>query len=275
MARRVPRRAARRDQQCPCAHRNGFCCQLAGAFEVGQWDIQSGEQPGVDRAELDHRPVVGASGPDRELDVAGVLPVAQPSIVKRVEHELTGEPEEIEGACSIIGDERSSGREVLPRHDLECLVVEVLGRSVTGDEPIERLIDVAQLFVGVAGLAELVASRVGQWRDPIADARIGVVAQPVRCLHDVSICIVDDQPGGVVRHHHSVASRAAAGTGCEDPRTIESAGCTGSVARISISISRSVAGGPSRVMMPEAPGIAIDHMEYGFGVDRVIEHLYD
>jgi hypothetical protein len=32
---------------------------------------------------------------------------------------------------------------------------------------------------------------------------------------------------------------------------------------------------PSRVVMCKVPSIDIDHMEYGFAVDRVIEQVYD
>ncbi len=45
-----------------------------------------------------------------------------------------------------------------------------------GGEPIERLVDVAELFTRITCLAKLVAPGVGQRGDPIADGHVGVVA---------------------------------------------------------------------------------------------------
>ena len=83
-----------------------------------------------------------------------------------------------------------------------------------GDEPIERLVDVAQLLVGVTRLFQFVAARVRECGDSISYRWIGVITQPVGSLHDVRIGVVHDQARGVVRHHISVASRTAAGIGC-------------------------------------------------------------
>ena len=42
--------------------------------------------------------------------------------------------------------------------------------------------------------------------DAFAHRRVGVVAQPVRCLHDVRIGVVHHEARRVVRHHTIVAS---------------------------------------------------------------------
>ena len=86
--------------------------------EVGERDVAGRQQPGVDRAELDHAPVVGPGRADGELEVAGVLPVAQAAVVERVEDELAGEAEQVERPRSVLGDERARGGEVLAVHDL-------------------------------------------------------------------------------------------------------------------------------------------------------------
>ncbi len=83
----------------------------------------------------------------------------------------------------------------------------------------------------VVGLPELVAARVLQRCEPIAQRRVGVVAQPVRCLHDVGVGVVHDQPGRVVPHHPILAptcnarGQAPNVAGCaRPPWTVESCG---------------------------------------------------
>ena len=65
-------------------------------------------------------------------------------------------------------------------------------------QPGERRVEVPQLLVRIAGLAQLVAFRVRQRRQPIPDLRIGMIPQPRRRLHDVGVGVVDDQPRRVV-----------------------------------------------------------------------------
>jgi hypothetical protein len=71
-------------------------------------------------------------------------------------------------------------------------------------EPVEGGDEVAELVLRVAGLAQLVAARIAQWRDALPDAGIGVVPQPLRRLHDVGVGVVDHQSRRVVRHRESV-----------------------------------------------------------------------
>ena len=129
-----------------------------GARRVGQRDVKRGQQARVDRAELEHAAVVGAGGGVGEVGV-GVLHVVQAPVVERVEDELAREPEEVEGAGAVLGDEGSGGGEVLARHDLGLLVGPVLGRGVPGPQRVEGRDQVALLVGRVAGLAQLVPAR--------------------------------------------------------------------------------------------------------------------
>ena len=56
-----------------------------------------------------------------QVEVAAVLPVAQPTVVERVEHQLALEAEQVERTRPIVGQERAGGREVLAEHDLGLL----------------------------------------------------------------------------------------------------------------------------------------------------------
>ena len=120
--------------------------------------------------------------------------------MERVEHELAGEPEQVERPRPVLGQERARGGEVLAVHDLRRLGVEVLVAAVLLGEPGERRVEVAQLLVRITGLAQLVAPGVRQRRQPVPDLRIGVVPQPRRRLHDVGVGVVHDQPRRVVPH---------------------------------------------------------------------------
>ena len=72
-------------------------------------------------------------------------------------------------------------------------------------QPDEGLLEVGELLGRIAGLAQLVAARVAEGRDAVAHAGIGVVAQPIRGLHDVRVGIVDHEPRRVVRHDRKSA----------------------------------------------------------------------
>ena len=82
------------------------------------------------------------------------------------------------------------------------LVVPVRRRGVGGGQALEGGLEVLLLGVGVAGLAQLVAAREAQRLDPVPHGRVGVVPEPARRLHDVSVGVVDD-PQRVVRHRIS------------------------------------------------------------------------
>ena len=64
-------------------------------------------------------------------------------------------------------------------------------------EPGEHLVDASLVaaVLAVAGLGEFVG--VAGPLDAVADGGIGVVAQPVRRLHDVRVGVVDDAVGDV------------------------------------------------------------------------------
>ena len=110
-------------------------------------------------------------------------------------------PEQVERPRPVLGDERAGGGEVLAVHDLGRL-----GRRGTrrwrgaGAQAVEGVVEVGELLVRVARLAQLVAARVAQRRDAVAQRRVGVVAQPARRLHDVGVGVVDDEPRRVVPH---------------------------------------------------------------------------
>jgi len=126
--------------------------------------------------------------------------------VERVEHELGAEAEQVEGAGPVLGEERAGGGEVLAAHDLGRLLGGVLGGAVLRRQAVEGGGEVALLLGDVAGLAQLVAAGVAQCVDAVPDARVGVVAQPRRRLHDVGVGVVDHPPRHV-RHGASIAPR--------------------------------------------------------------------
>ena len=177
------------------------------ALRVGQGDVEGRQQAGIDRAELEHAPVVGAGRGIGQVGVAGVLQVVQPAVVERVEDELAREAEEVEGAGPVLGDEGPGGGEVLARHDLGLLVGPVRSRGMAGPQRVEGGDQVALLGGGIAGLAEFVPARVAQNGEPVPEGRLGVVAQPGRCLHDVGVGVVDHPPLGV--RHGTLPSASA------------------------------------------------------------------
>ena len=143
VARRVCRRAARGDEQCGRAHRDRLGGKRSGAIEIGQGHVQAGQQPGICRAEVDHCPVVGPRRTNRQVEVTGVFPRAQPGVVEGVEDQLAGEAEQIEGPAAVRCDECSRRGEVLAGHDLCCFRGEVVGRSMPSGESVEGGIEVA------------------------------------------------------------------------------------------------------------------------------------
>ena len=153
-----------------------------------------------------------AGGAERELDVTAVLPVAQASVVERVEHELAREPKEVERPRPVVGQERAGGGEVLAVHDFGRLVGGVLVRPVAVREPFERGVEIAKLLIRVAGLAQFVAARVAERLDAVSQGGVRVGDQPARRLHDVGVGIVHDSTRRVVRHppslarHHEISS---------------------------------------------------------------------
>ena len=111
------------------------------------------------------------AAPYGEVEVAAVLPVAQPPVVERVEHELAREAEQVERPRPVLGEERPGGREVLAGHDLRLLGGAVLVAAVPLGETVERGGEVALLLGRVAGLPQLVAAGIAQRLDPVADVR--------------------------------------------------------------------------------------------------------
>ncbi len=120
--------------------------------------------------------------------------------MERVEHQLTREAEQVDRTPAVFGEERSRRGEVLAVHDLGRFVRCVLVGTVAFGETGERSVEVAELLVGITGLTQLVATRVPQGLDALADRRIRMVGEPAGCLHDVGVGVVHDPPRRVVRH---------------------------------------------------------------------------
>ena len=122
----------------------------------------------------------------------------------------------------ILGHERAGGREVLPLHDLGRLDLAVRPAGVAVPQPSEGLLEVGELLGRVAGLAQLVAARVAEGLDALAQAGVGVVAQPCRGLHDVRVGVVDHQPGRVVGHGRKSAIGMSGAPGGRSGRAVRS-----------------------------------------------------
>ncbi len=195
--RRVPHRTAGCDEQRRGAHLDRLGRHRIGALEVDERDVAGGQEARIDRAELDHPAVVGAGGAVREIEVGLVLPLVQPAVVERVEHQLALHPDEVEHARPILGEERPGGSEVLAVHHLDVLVREELVGAMPLREAREHLVDafLVPAVPAVAGLGQFVG--VSGTLDAVADVGIGVVAKPVRRLHDVRVGVVDDPVGDV------------------------------------------------------------------------------
>ena len=110
---------------------------------------------------------MGARHPVGEVEIAAVLPVVKKPVVERVENELAGDADQVDGACAILGDERAGCREVLAVHDLGFFDGAVVGGSVLLRNAHERGVEIGRPRRLVARLLELVD--VGRWRDAIAD----------------------------------------------------------------------------------------------------------
>ncbi len=195
--RRVPHRAARCDEQRGGAHLDRLAGHRVSPVEVGERHVAGGQQARIDRAELDHPAVVGAGGAVGEVEVGLVLPLVQPAVVERVEQQLALHADEVEHPRPVLGQEGARGGEVLAVHHLDVLVREELVGAMAFGQAGEDLVD-ASLVAGVlavAGLDEFV--RVTGPLDAVANRGIGVVAQPVRRLHDVGVGVVDHAVGDV------------------------------------------------------------------------------
>ena len=103
-----------------------------------------------------------------KIEIAAVLPVVQSSVVERVEQQLALETEQVQHAWPVLGNEGARCREVLADHDLGGFVAAVLVARMALTQPIERGEDVALLLGRIAGLAQLVAARVGEAGQAIA-----------------------------------------------------------------------------------------------------------
>ena len=126
-----------------------------------------------------------------------MLPLIEPAVVERVEHQLALHADEVEHPWPVLGEERTGGGEVLAVHHVDVLVLEELLGAVTLRESFERGVDARLItaMVAVAGLDQFVG--VPGAFDAVTNARVGMVAQPVRRLHDVGVGVVRDAVGDV------------------------------------------------------------------------------
>ena len=183
--------------------------------EVGERDVTGGEQALVDRTEFGHPPIVGARCAVGEVEVdrlaiGWVFPLEESGVVERVEQQLAVDTDVVEDARTILGDERTGGREVLPIHDVGGFVCEEFFTAMPFGEPLEdcgEIVGSQRLTgTGVTGLHEFVC--VLRDDEAVADVGVGVVAEPVGRLHDVCVSVVD--PAAVDVGHPTVSRLAVA-----------------------------------------------------------------
>ena len=136
VARRVSLRARRRHEQGGGAHLDRLTGHCRRGVEVGERHVEGRQQPAIDRAEVDHAAVVGTGGVVDELRLR-LLPRREASVVERVEHELAGDTEQVEGARPVVADEAAGRGEVLARHDLGVLGGAVLVGLVPGPHAVD------------------------------------------------------------------------------------------------------------------------------------------
>ncbi len=118
VARRVPARAGRGDEQRLASEVDVLARHVSRAIEVAQRHVARRQQPAVDRAEVEHRPVVGAREAVGEVDVVAVLGRLELRVHEGVEDELALEAEQIERPRAVLLDEGSRGAPVLAQQDL-------------------------------------------------------------------------------------------------------------------------------------------------------------
>src|SRR5262249_37708106 len=118
VAGRVRPRARRRHEQRLAPHLERLAGGRPRPLEVRQRDVTRWEKPGIDRAELDERPVVRPREAVREVEVVAVLDALEGLVGEGVEDELTGDAEHVESGGSVLGDEAAGRLEVLSEPDL-------------------------------------------------------------------------------------------------------------------------------------------------------------
>ena len=155
-------RAARRDEQRGRAHRDRLVGHRRGARRSrraarSRWAAGGGRPSRT-------RPSRGCARGRRRSASSRSPPCSQSwsrPVVERVEHELAREPEQVERAGTVLGDERAGRREVLAAHDLLGLDGAVLVATRAWRRSRSKAASRSRQLLGrVAGLAQLVAARV-------------------------------------------------------------------------------------------------------------------
>ena len=200
VARRMRLRTGRRHEQRFRPGGNHVSGHRPSPIEIGERYVARRQQPGVDRAEVEHRTVVRARDAVGERGVPLVLGGAEVVVQERVEHELAPEAEQVERPGAVFLDERPHRAPVLPEHDL------VLGlRPFRGIRmPPTELIDVG-LLTRLDGCDE-------ERCELTADVRVGIGHEPVRGLDHVRVGVVHHAAFGV--RHAILHQRPYMGSRC-------------------------------------------------------------
>ena len=201
MAGGVPRRTTGSDQQRGGAHLDRFVGHRRGIVEIEPAARSTWQAVGGRTAQNSIIPRLWArAAPSGQVEVARVLPVAEATIVERVEDQLAREAEQVERSAAVLGEERPGGREVLPVHDLGRLDLD--GTPLIGDDrrdgrtrPRGRAAALPDHRSGGARCRP--RTRAVGYGHGSRDRR---GHEPAGRLHDVGVGVVHDAPGRVVRH---------------------------------------------------------------------------
>src|SRR6185437_1416120 len=117
MARRMPFRRLRWNEQRLASQIDGFARAGPGPVEVHQRDIARAKEPPVDRTEIDHHAVVRLGSGIGEVHRAGLVE-AEVSQTPGREDKLTGEAQIVERARAVFPPERAMRFVVLAQQDI-------------------------------------------------------------------------------------------------------------------------------------------------------------
>ena len=123
----------------------------------------------------------------RQIEIVAVLHALQRLVGERVEDELAGDAEHVDGGGTVLGDEGTRGLEVLAKPDLLFVVATELGIAVAAAEVLDDLVLARAVVVDPESDGELV--------DPVAHVGISVLGEQVRRLQEVRVGVVDHAIG--------------------------------------------------------------------------------
>ena len=117
MARRMPPRTARRNQQRLAAQFDRFLRRGLCALEVDQRHVAGGEEAPIDRTEMAHHAVVGLRHCVAKIDLRRFIEAEVPQ-TPGGEYQLTGEPQLIQRARPILAAKGAEGFVVLAQQNV-------------------------------------------------------------------------------------------------------------------------------------------------------------